>query len=265
MPATLAIPSGVKPGGFASVTTSDIQAALQNSPEWGFGPGIAFAGAQLDGGSQFQTALNLISFCKDYSYYWAIRAVIDLVYQRTCPLTQFPGPLVVPQVDIGYQVMTGGTALGTNFSPFQISSVEAAFPLQQSIGYVSNLLATFDVGIDQKIYPAGYLSLRACGRTNASLGIQQFGYPGGSNVLADSTGTVELSLLGNSDDFGLVREAESMALSMNGILHWGQSNGLMTANDVKQRFPKLPEWQANQQILGGATFTNQFMKRCGLA
>jgi hypothetical protein len=96
--------------------------------------------------------------------------------------------------------------------------------------------------------------LRACGRTGALLGIEQF----------DSTGTVELSLLGNADDFELIQQAELLALSMKGILHWGQSNGLMTASDVKQRFPNLPAWQAVQRMFGGDTFTNQFMRPCGL-
>lgn len=254
MPANLAVPSGMQPGGFPSITSADITAAIQSSPEWGFGPMIAFAGAQLgDSTNKLQTALNLISFCKGFSYYWVIRALIDLVYQRSIPLTQDPMPLL-PQVDIGYKVMAGGSALGTNFSPFQISSFESAFPLQQAISYVNSLLVSFDAGIDQTVYPAGYLSLRACGRTGALLGIEQF----------DATGTVELSLLGNADDFELIQQAERLALSMNGILHWGQSNGLMIASDVKQRFPNLPAWQAVQRMFGGSTFTNQFMRRCGL-
>jgi hypothetical protein len=112
---------------------------------------------------------------------------------------------VLPQVGIGYKVMAGGSALGTNFSPFQISSFESAFPLQQAISYVNSLLVSFDAGIDQTIYPAGYLSLRACGRTGALLGMEQFGQPssGGPGLLTEATGMVELSLLGNADDFVL--------------------------------------------------------------
>jgi hypothetical protein len=263
MPPDLAVPSGVQPGGFPSITNDDISSAIQSSPEWGVGPAIAFAGAQVTGSTQFQTAQNLISFCKSYSYFWAIRAIIDLVYQKSCPLTQDPIP-PLPQIDIGYKVMAGGTALGTNFTPFQISSFESAFSLQQAISYVNSLLASFDAGVDLKTYPTGYLSLRTCGRTGALMGMQQFGRQGGSTALSEATGTVEMSMLGNSDGFDLIRQAERLALSMNGILHWGQSNGLMNANDVKQRFPNLPAWQAVQQKLGGTTFTNLFMKRCGL-
>ena len=79
------------------------------------------------------------------------------------------------------------------------------------------------------------------------------------------TGNVEISLLGNGDDFGVIQQIEALALEQGGILHWGQSNGLMNDLDVHERFPELSKWKEAQQLLGGSTFVNLFMQRCGLA
>jgi hypothetical protein len=53
----------------------------------------------------------------------------------------------------------------------------------------------------------------------------------------------------------------------HGALHWGQSNGKMTKSDVGNAYPAphiLQRWKEVQRKLGGATFTNDFMRRCGL-
>jgi hypothetical protein len=38
----------------------------------------------------------------------------------------------------------------------------------------------------------------------------------------------------------------------------------MDSLEVQERFHALPMWKATQQILGGKTFVNLFMQRCGL-
>ncbi len=96
------------------------------------------------------------------------------------------------------------------------------------------------------------------------LGMEQFGQIG-ANVFPDVTGAVEFSLLGNAKDFDLVAKVERMALDNGGILHWGQSCGLMSASDVQERFSALEDWKHWQSLLGGATFTNLFMQDRGLA
>jgi len=107
------------------------------------------------------------------------------------------------------------------------------------------------------VFPGGWLSLRVTGQTNALLGMERF----------DCNGLVELSLIGNPDDYAVVRRVEKLTLEMGGALHWGQSNGLMTFRDVEAAYrpAAVATWRTTQLQLGGSTFTNFFMRRCGLA
>jgi hypothetical protein len=100
---------------------------------------------------------------------------------------------------------------------------------------------------------------------------------------SEPTAMVEIALLDNRGDVTMIEDVERMALGhaikvpgaprgkfvsvRHGTLHWGQSNGKMTRADVAKAFPKkhLKTWKAVQRELGGATFTNEFMRRCGLA
>jgi hypothetical protein len=64
-----------------------------------------------------------------------------------------------------------GNIYGITLPPGGATSI-VAFPFVNAIEYVSSALAAFDAGIPNNIFPAGYLSLRACGPTAALLGMQ---------------------------------------------------------------------------------------------
>ena len=277
VPARLAVPSGVRSGAFPDA--GEILTAIMNCPEFTIVigdliAGVIFQAAWTDvlrdisavrsgrGISEGTLAIQLVETCERLGYSWAVRALIDLFYQKHAPVTQLPTP--IPQVDVGFQVMTGGTATGTNFNRGEGTSMEAAFGLDEAMSYIDQLLDYFDGVVDLNYYPAGYLSLRSCGRTAALLGMQQFGRNDGG-VPSQSTGTVELALLETVHAIEMIRMTELFALGSGGLLHWGESNGLMTAQNVKQGYAGLGKWQATQRLLGGKTFTNLFMTRCGLA
>jgi hypothetical protein len=178
----------------------------------------------------------------------------------------FPeSPLYPPQIDKGYKVMTLGST-DRSFLPLQGCSVEAALDFKMSPGgsppviqFIDALLAEIDRGVDsnENIYPIGYISLRATGRTSARLGMARW----------DLTGYVEVALLGWPDAYSIVRKAQELALTMGGVLHWGQSNRLMERQHVESVYGKaeVENWCSTQKRLGGKTFTNTFMTRCGLA
>jgi len=119
----------------------------------------------------------------------------------------------------------------------------------------------FEPDVAQDKFPGGYISLRVTGQIKALLGMQRF----------DRMGAVEVAMLCTDTARDMNKQVESMALDQNALLHWGQTNGLMTANDVNSRFGpsghipgRLGKWRAAQATLGGSTFVNSFMKRCGL-
>ena len=115
---------------------------------------------------------------------------------------------------------------------------------------------------DRTAFPASWISLRVTGRTKALLGIQHF----------DPTGLLEVVLIGKPDDDDLVRELEQIALDQCGFLHWGESTGLLDFPSLKAAYQKthldlvaIDKWKTAQRELGADTFTNLFMRRCGLA
>jgi hypothetical protein len=163
--------------------------------------------------------------------------------------------LLSPQIDASYMVMAPAAARPTRPSALQGTAVEAAFDFDDAVRFVDKVLAVFDRRVDQHVYPAGWLSLRVTGRTSALLGMQQF----------DRTGTVEAVLIGNPDDYDVIKELENVALETHGVLHWGQSNGLVPPQYAADRFGvKKATWSRIQQLLRGNTFRNHFMERCGL-
>lgn len=243
-------PSGVTPADLSGVTKDDFTNAIKGSPDCQLGCYIAFGLSNITGNTILEQAASLITFCEGYGYYWAIRAVVDMILQNAFPLPN-PGP----QTDIGYKVMTGGV-LGTNFPRLGVTSIEVAFFLPDAIKFVDTILSAFDAAVGVNHFPAGYISLRVCGQTSALLGMQRF----------QPTGMVEISLLGASHGPELVVNSESAALQNNptGILHWGQSSGLTNASQISKQFPNLPDWVNARRTLGGNTFVNQFVRRCGL-
>ncbi len=276
IPAPTPLPSGPQATPLSALTpaalTPAITTAIEAQPEWNAGSAIAFGiwnaesgftsvFGNIGGASQLQLLQSLINFCKSYNYYWAIRAVIDLAMQGALPLNTNP---IDPQLDFGFNIMAG-SVLGTNFSIDQVTSIEAFFGYPDAAAFVTSVLASIDANIPNNIFPAGYISLRSCGPTNALLGMEQFGTLPFNPTAPECTGAVEMSLMFNDDDIGVLETFERMALDQGGNLHWGQSNGLMGAGDVTARYPGLATWQASQQQLGGKkTFVNLFMKRLGL-
>lgn len=266
------VPSGPMPKDMSTLTKDDLVNAIEGSPEWNnLGSKLAFAFANISGSTIIDQAKSLINFCKSYGYFWAIRAVINAILQGSFPASNWveafadlpPGArrlsrqnaLPGPRVDVGFEIMTGGVFGGAKIP---VVSMEAAFELSKAVLFIDQMLQQFNlIGVDQNKYPAGYISLRVSGQTGALLGMQQF----------KRTGHVEISLLDTSDDDGWVETAEKVALGLGGILHWGQSNGRMTAADVKKRFgSSLTKWNEARKKLNGnsTTFVNTFMKRLGL-
>ena len=68
------------------------------------------------------------------------------------------------------------------------------------------------------------------------------------------------------DGYGIVRLVEQLTRNAGGALHWGQSNGMLRFIDLESTYgdPTIDKWKAAQRMLGGDTFTNLFMQRCGL-
>lgn len=254
------------------VSADDIRNAITNSPEFGHHEAINF---HFHGPSSEGSVLDqlhaLLVFCEENNYPWAVRAVTDLVMRKTFPL---PGNPADPTIDVGYKVMAGGSTERA-FPTLGGTSVEAAFSffpqvpsldrpglmvaVPDAVSFVDTVLAVFDQGVDSdsKMFPAGWLSLRVTGRTSAWLGMERF----------DPSGMVEVSLIGRPDGHGLVRLVEQLARNEGGALHWGQSNGMLRFIDLESTYgnPRIDAWKAVQRALGGGTFTNVFMRRCGLA
>jgi hypothetical protein len=254
----LLVPRHENPRDFSTLKRDDFLGAIHHSADFGVGAWFVFdvLGPLFGGGGGstiIDQAKSLIDNCKNLGYYWAIRAVIDLILQGSFPLptTWAPGP----QIDTGYKIMTGGVFSGK----IPVTSVEAAFDFPHAINFIQGMIDDFDGQLQYNNWAVGYISLRTTGRTKAFLGMQQF----------DSTGMVEMSLLDTDDDEGYTRAFENYALNIfapRGILHWGQSNGLMTNKHVWANFDLMVDtWRRVRSAIGGETFVNLFMKRCGLA
>ena len=128
-----------------------------------------------------------------------------------------------------------------------------------AISFVDTILGVFDQGVnsENKVFPAGWLSLRVTGRTTAFLGMERY----------DPSGMIEVSLFGRPDGYATIRLVEQLTRNEGGALHWGQSNGMVRFIDLESTYgnDRIDKWMAAQRFLGGDTFTNLFMRRCGLA
>jgi FAD/FMN-containing dehydrogenase len=266
-----------------------------------FAAALAHGDLGGDGDPLLERLRKVLAFCKERDYPWAVATAINRVMQLTFPQSRIPAApstppgagrrppdggraqpepgerpereQPVPHVDVGYRVMTSGST-DRYFPPLGATSIESAFSFYSSvpspdqpglrvvvpdaISFIDRVLAVLDEGIasEEKLFPAGWLSLRITGRTAALLGMQQF----------DRSAMVELSLVGTPDAYAIVRRIEELTRAEGGQLHWGQSNGLMTPSDLEflYRPSTLEKWRAAQRALGGDTFTNYFMQRCGL-
>ena len=171
-PPGIQIPSGVQPMNLSTLTPAQLQSqaqtAILSQPECGLWQTIAFSQANISGNTTLEVAQSLINFCKSYNYFWAVRAVIDLIFQAN-----FPQSPLAPQIDLGYKVMAGGGVFSDSLKG-DIASAEVMFPFSSTdapdaIGFINSMLSVFDQGIPQNVFPAGYLSLRPCGPTEALL------------------------------------------------------------------------------------------------
>jgi hypothetical protein len=265
IPHSVSLPSGPPSGNISDVTQAVIKNAIEQQPEWGPGPELEFAFANLPGATQLEQMQSLIDFCKSHGYYWAVRAAIDCIMQLVFPKT-LPTLTLTPQVNKGFEIMANNV-LGQDLA-MQVVSAEAFFPYGYAVGFVQKMLETFDAGLAQNVYPAGYVSLRACGPTVALLGMEQFGERQFEPGNPQCTGAVEMALkLDWPDAINATQQFESIALThepQHGNLHWGQSNGLLTAAEVQSGYAGLATWITSQAQLGGQTFVNEFMRRCGL-
>jgi hypothetical protein len=179
---------------------------------------------------------------------WVVRKILDLLFDMALPVWDPHVPNTAPLIDVGYRVMAGTVP---DFSSGSVTSVEAFFDLSMAIVCVERLLRTIDDMVAAQQYPAGWISLRVCGQTHAYLGMQQ----------AAPTGCIEMSLIRTDHAVSAVEQFEDLVISMDGQLHWGQSNGHL----AKALYPNADQWRQAQEKLGGATFTNRFMTRLGLA
>ena len=172
LPDGINLPSGIQPTGLSGLTADELKSqattAILSQPECGVPQEVAFAFANISGNTPVEVAQSLIDFCKSYNYFWAVRAVIDLILRDTFPQFQSVSPSspLSPQIDLGFKVM-GGTVFNQDLKG-SIVSAEAMFPFSSTdvpdaINFATAMLRIFDGGIPQNIFSAGYLSLRACG------------------------------------------------------------------------------------------------------
>jgi hypothetical protein len=212
----------------------------------------------------------MIRFCKDHNYPWALQTVIDVVMQNSFPIATADFGEGGPQIDKGFKVMDntgrtersqpplGGTSTEPSFSFFR-DLPDGQHNVPDVITFIDSGLTAFDQGVDSEevILPAGYISLRVTGRTQALLGMQRF----------DRTGFVEIAMIRAPDGARLIRQVEDIARFQGGNLHWGQANGRMDFLQLEATFGnnRINTWKDTQAALGGSTFTNNFMRRLHLA
>ena len=271
-------PSGQAPiRDYNEMEYGDVRTAIEASPNFGhhervqFGLALHHGDLGEDSDPIFLRLQALLRFCKDHDYPWAVGAAIDAFMQRSYPNSVSDGDAYM---DGGYKVMAS-TRTERGFETLDGSAVEAAFsfykvlPAAEPSGlyitvpdvitFIDSVLDAFDNSVDSpdKAFPAGYLSLRVCGRTDALLGMERF----------DRNAMVEVVLISSPDGYHLVRQVEEIARNQGAALHWGQSNGLMEFIDLEFVYgnSRIDRWRAVQRQLGGETFTNYFMQRCGLS
>ena len=85
VPESWVLPVGVVPGDLSTLTLDELKNAIINSPDCGLPQKIAFQFANISGNTILEQCQSLINFCKSYNYFWAVRAVIDLMMQTAFP------------------------------------------------------------------------------------------------------------------------------------------------------------------------------------
>jgi len=257
-------PTGQASADLSQLDASSLFSVIYNDPDCDLGAHTALGAEALSLLMEARPAGNaglvyqlrqLIGCCETYGYAFAVRALVNFVLESALPEYDPHDLNKYPRVDLGYRIMANGVFAG-GFPLLSIVSTEVFFELHAGIDFVSRLLRWIDSEVDQKRYPAGYVSLRVCGATSAPLGLQK----------SSRTACIEVSLVNSDEAPAVIEQVERMAMETSGFLHWGQSNGLMDGSFVDKVFgtASVAQWKAVQSQLGGKTFTNMFMKRCGL-
>jgi len=257
-------PSGPTSADFSQLGVLDLMSVIFHDPDCGvgadleLGPTVAWLAVEARPagmeGELYQIG-QLIGCCENNGYAWAVRALINFVLQSSYPEYDPHFLDKYPRVDIGHNIMAGGVFPG-GFPQGGILSTESFFDLPTGLAFIGQLLSMLDSEVSDGHYPAGYVSLRLCGPSIATLGMQK-----------DSpTACVEVAFLNTGNALEIIEKVEDLALSNSGRLHWGQMNGHLDATGVLNGYgPKAVEvWKVVQSMLGGTTFNNQFMERCGL-
>lgn len=264
-------PSGEAPLGFDSFSQSitsipaSVPDILLNDPNLDFGAWVNILCWAFDNllnkplpqdvGGDVVLLQSLLQFAEFHGYDWLVRDIIEILMRLVMPewvpqdLSQYP------RIDVGYKIMGNGGFNGA-FPPHAITSTEVFFDATTGIGYVNRLMGVLDQATDDRRYFPGYISLRFCGPTRALLGMQ----------MSHPTACIEVAGIDTEHAREIVVAAEQLALSMGGALHWGQSNGSMTAAQVLSTYGRssVAVWKVVQSLLGGTTFSNAFMERLGL-
>ena len=302
--------SGAQPQDISQVTGHELSAAIKAAPEAGnvfTEIDLCLNRPPSDPSLPvIQQAEQLIGYAEQNGYGWMVRAATSRILQGAFPLPssllavlpagaaanaspivkpllQHPTP--GPQIDIAHDVMTGSVIR----SRIPVVSMEVGLDLLDGLLFVDAALEACRTAgsfpypfsppptvstpygpVPGPIYPAGYISLRICGKSSALLAMQQ----------TSPTAMIEIAMIDTDGAVGLLEIFEKIALGhaikkaviappilKKGRLHWGQSNGVMTASDVKDGYgaASVAAWKKAQKQLGGATFVNELMRRCGLA
>ena len=192
-------------------------------------------------------AVALTNFAADNGYGWLMAAVIDAVLQWGNPVGE--------RWDLGYKIMGGGVWR----APIGAYSFEVGFDVPTGIQFMNTVLGLIKGLIDAKSYVAGYVLMRICGPSQALLAMERF----------SPTCMIEIAILsGTYGALDLMASLQTAAMSVGGLLHWGQVNDNLTADYVSRVYgSNLTKWKAARGKLSGAlaTFDNYFSARCGLS
>src|SRR5579871_2599542 len=220
-------PSGPTSADFSQLGVLDLMSVFFHDPDCGvgadleLGPTVAWLAVEARPagmeGELYQIG-QLIGCCENNGYAWAVRALINFVLQSSYPEYDPHFLDKYPRVDIGHNIMAGGVFPG-GFPQGGILSTESFFDLPTGLAFIGQLLSMLDSEVSDGHYPAGYVSLRLCGPSIATLGMQK-----------DSpTACVEVAFLNTGNALEIIEKVEDLALSNSGRLHWGQMNGHLDA------------------------------------
>jgi hypothetical protein len=159
-------------------------------------------------------------------------------------------------------------------------SIEVAFASPSAaIGFTNAILAELktrgNIGDEhniKRVYVGGYVSLRICTKTSALLGIERF---------SPNTFIVEYAMLSGSDSkytggtshsyedriLDFMEFLQFKGISMGGILHWGQTNSLLTNTILSVQFgANLTKFitTRNSHFHATTTFDNTFTRRLNI-